>query len=119
MAWCRRFAFFMILWAISTAMSLSARAHPESDAASIPLDPKAPELESWDERRDTSEDPKREPGLINIQRYDGGLAWTGIPSFFMLPLALTPEDLRAGDVDVALLGAPLDIIGHAGRCIRS
>ncbi len=79
--------------------------HPK---ASIPLDPKAPELDTWAEKRDTSEDPKREPGLINIQRYDGGMAWSGIPSFFMLPLALNQEDLRAGEVDVAFLGAPLD-----------
>ena len=59
--------------------------------------------------RDTSKDPKREPGPINIQRTDGGLAFFGIPSFFRLPDALTPEDLKAGKVDVALMGAPVDM----------
>lgn len=48
--------------------------------------------------RDTSKDPKREAGPINIQRLDGGLAYMGIPTFFKLPVALTPEDLKAGKV---------------------
>lgn len=60
--------------------------------------------------RDTSKDPKREPGPINIQRSDGGLAYTGIPTFFKLPVALTPEDLKAGKVDVAFMGAPIDLV---------
>ncbi len=38
----------------------------------------------------------------------GGQGWTGTPTFFMLPVALTPEDLTAGEVDVAIMGAPLD-----------
>jgi agmatinase len=81
---------------------------PAPDAASIPLDPDDPTLNVWQLPRDTSSDPKREPGLIHVQRFEGGPAWTGIPTFFMLPLALTPEDLKAGKVDVAILGAPLD-----------
>ena len=31
----------------------------------------------------------------------------GIPTFFHLPIALTPEDLKAGDVEVAIFGAEL------------
>jgi agmatinase len=81
---------------------------PAPDAASIPLDPDDPTLNVWRLPRDTSSDPKREPGLIHVQRFEGGPAWTGIPTFFMLPLALTPEDLKAAKVDVAILGAPLD-----------
>jgi len=76
--------------------------------ASIPLDADDPYLDAWKQRRDTSNDPKREPGPINIHRYEVGGAWTGIPTFFMLPVALTPEDLKAGGVDVAIVGAPLD-----------
>ena len=30
-------------------------------------------------------------------------------TFFQLPVALTPEDLRAADVDVAIIGAPVDM----------
>src|SRR5258708_37976770 len=33
----------------------------------------------------------------------------GIPTFFNLPVALTPEDLKAGKVDVAIVGAGLDM----------
>lgn len=51
--------------------------------------------------RDTSKDPKREPGPIPVPR--------GIPTFFRAPIAHTPEDLKAGKVDVAFLGAPLDM----------
>ena len=32
----------------------------------------------------------------------------GIPTFFNLPVALTPEDLVAGEVDVAIMGIGLD-----------
>jgi arginase family enzyme len=35
----------------------------------------------------------------------------GIPTFFKLPIALTPEDLKAGDVDVAIIGAHTDMGG--------
>ena len=51
--------------------------------------------------RDTSRDPKREPGPISVPR--------GVPTFFRAPIAHTPEDLKAGKVDVAFLGAPLDM----------
>ena len=47
----------------------------------------------------------REPGPINIQRFPGGMPWVGIPTFFNLPVALTPEDLAAGQVEVAIMGA--------------
>jgi len=104
----RCFGFIVISCAIYLAIPLSVQADPTPSAASIPLDPEDPYLNEWKKRRDTANDPKREPGLIQIQRYDGGNAWAGIPSFFMLPLALNPEDLKAGKVDVALLGAPLD-----------
>jgi len=56
----------------------------------------------------------REPGPINIQRFPGGPGWAGIPTFFKLPIALTPEDLKAGDVDVAIIGAYTDM-GAGGR----
>lgn len=51
--------------------------------------------------RDTSKDPKRDPGPIPVPR--------GIPTFFRAPIAHTPDDLKAGKVDVAFLGAPLDM----------
>ncbi len=81
---------------------------PQEDRAAIPLNPDDPTIDEWKQIRNMADDPKREPGPINIQRFAGGLAWLGIPTFFMLPVALTPEDLTAGEVDVAILGAPLD-----------
>jgi agmatinase len=50
----------------------------------------------------------RPPGPINLNRYDLEFAWQGIPTFMKLPVCLTPEDLRAGGVDVAVGGAPWD-----------
>ena len=47
----------------------------------------------------------------DIQKYDFGWSWFGIPTFFHLPVALTPEDLKAGNVEVAILGAYTDMGG--------
>ena len=53
----------------------------------------------------------REPGIIEI----GRLYNPGVRSFFGLPLALTQEDLRAANVDVAIFGAPVDMgYGYRG-----
>lgn len=76
----------------------------------IPLNTQDPTYDIWKTpRKDLGKG--REPGPINIQRYPGGTGWNGIPSFFRLPIALTPEDLKAGDVDVAMLGAYTDMGG--------
>lgn len=64
----------------------------------------------WKTPVDRSKEPRREPGPIDINRYvvPSG-AYAGIPTFMGLPVAMTPEDLRAGDVDVAVIGAPVDM----------
>lgn len=49
----------------------------------------------------------RAPGPIFVDRYDGE-ATSGIQTFGKLPVCLTPEDLRAGGVEVAVLGVPWD-----------
>lgn len=60
-------------------------------------------------RRDSSRDPVREPGLVNPQRYAGGLMpLSGFPTLLGAPLAFTPDDLRAAAVDVALVGLTVD-----------
>ncbi|WP_433471658.1 agmatinase [Saccharomonospora azurea] len=57
----------------------------------------------------------RDPGPLNVHRNANQPAYVGIPTFMSLPICLTPEDLRAGDVDVAVLGAPVDTsTGHRG-----
>ncbi len=64
-------------------------------------------LELW---RDRNEKPnvKREEGPIDVQRYGWGLDYTGFPTFFKAPIAMTTEDLIAGDVDVAIVGSTTD-----------
>jgi len=64
----------------------------------------------WKQERDKSEDPKREPGPIDLNRYEiNSTAGAGIATFMNWPVALNREDLDAGDVDVAVIGAPLDL----------
>ena len=57
----------------------------------------------------TPRDRSQDPGPINLARSAGQLAYGGIPSFMGVPVCLTQEDLRAGKVDVAILGAPVDM----------
>jgi agmatinase len=59
--------------------------------------------------RDPQDNPKREPGPINIQKTIGGFSHWGIPTFFRQPVALGPEDLKAGKVEVAFMGACVDL----------
>lgn len=64
----------------------------------------------WRLENDRSNDPHREPGPIDLNRYVvNSVAPGGIPSFMRWPVCLTQEDLRAGEVDVAVIGAPLDL----------
>ena len=71
----------------------------------IPLDTDDENRNPWEAMRDRREFPDREPGLIPV-----GRLWApGVKSFFGLPLALTPEDLEAAEVDVAIMGAPIDM----------
>jgi agmatinase len=50
----------------------------------------------------------RPPGPVSVNRRNAEMAWSGIQTFMKLPVCLTPEDLRAGGVDVAIGGAPWD-----------
>lgn len=82
---------------------------PARDKASIPLDAKDPTFNDWKMRRSPAFDTPRQPGPINVQRYVSSGPKQGIPTFFNLPVALTPADLVAGEVDVAIMGAGLDM----------
>ncbi len=70
----------------------------------------------WRQEYDRSNDPKREPGPIELNRYIiNPTAPGGIPTFMRWPVCLTPEDLKAGEIDVAVIGAPLDLsVGQRG-----
>lgn len=71
------------------------------DQEAIPLNTDYPDFNAWLVRRPGSFDPEREAGPIDLPR--------GVPTFAGAPMALTPEDLVAGEVDVAIVGAPLNM----------
>ena len=81
----------------------------EGEKAVIPLDTKDPSYNIWRELRDLSGDPKREPGIINLQKYNFGLSYNAMPTFFHMPVAMSPADLKASKVDIAILGAVTDM----------
>jgi len=86
--------------------------HPGKDMASIPLNTEAPEFNAWKVLRSKAMDPERKPGPFQLSRYAYSQAYVGgggIPTFANAPVALWPEDLVAGKVDVAIVGAPLDM----------
>ncbi len=107
----------VLLLGFATAALAQFDDTPEADEAApaepgakpvIPLNVEDPTYNAWRKRRDDLS-AGREPGPINVQRYPGGMAWQGIPTFFRLPVALVPADLRAGDVDVAIISAHTDM----------
>lgn len=115
---------FTILVMVSTAQAQYFEHDPddpdqnapirEGEKAVIPLDTGDPAYNLWQTPRDDLSEG-REPGLINVQRYHGGAGWFGIPTFFKLPIALTPEDLAVANVDVAIFGAYTDMgAGYRG-----
>jgi agmatinase len=81
--------------------------HADTDPGSIPLNIESETFNAWKIKRPAELNPKREPGPINLNRYVGRSS--GIPTFAGAPIALTPEDLKAGKVDIAIVGAPLDM----------
>ena len=81
----------------------------EGEQPVIPLDKGDPSYDAWRKLRDLGEDPKREPGIINIQKYDWGMSYNAIPTFFNTPVAMSPADLEASKVDIAIMGAVPDM----------
>ena len=91
--------------AMQDVYSLS-RYDENRDTRNIPFNTATPTFNAWRLERPRSMDPDREDGPVALGRYDG---YGGPPTFGNLPLALTKEDLVAGEVDVAILGAPLNM----------
>ena len=98
------------LW-VQAMMEVTAAAvfDAERDAPNIPLDTTSPAFNAWKAIRPRSMDPARADGPIALGRYGSRRGGGGPPTFGGLPLALTQEDLIAGEVDVAILGAPLNM----------
>ena len=74
----------------------------------IPMDIGDPNKDLWKTFREDLQGD-RPPGLINIQRLYGGTGFMGMPTFFQTDVALTPADLEAGNVDVAIMGGLTDM----------
>jgi agmatinase len=79
----------------------------ETDLASIPLNTDSPDFNSWKVKLPPELGPKREPGPIQLSYYANNRG--GIRTFANAPVAIYPEDLVAGKVDIAIVGAPLDM----------
>ncbi|MFD9741798.1 agmatinase [Umezawaea sp. NPDC059074] len=81
--------------------------------------------QEWPHRFRSTINPPREPGPIDLRRNYAQPAYTGIGTFMNVPICLDQADLRAGNVDVAVMGVPLDqSVGHRGaafgpRAIRT
>lgn len=71
------------------------------------LNPDDPTKDMWRTKRANLQGD-RPPGLLNLNRYEFGIASHGIATFLGRPAALTPADLRAAEVEVAMVGASLD-----------
>ena len=102
------FITILIATVLPFTVSFAAEKHEPNIQKVIPLDIADPTLDVWKQKRDDLQ-ADRKPGLINVQRFPGGFGFTGIPTFFRLPIALTPADLKAGDVDVAFIAAYVDM----------
>ncbi len=71
--------------------------------------------DNWKKRRSQGAPGVRQPGPIDLLRYEFQPAYSGIPTFMRLPVCITAEDLRAGKVDAAVVGVPMDAgIGQRG-----
>jgi agmatinase len=95
----------------------------EGEQPVIPLDTKDPSYNAWRTQRDDF-GQNRTQGPIGLQRFPGQ-GWMQMPTFFHQPVAFTPEDLVAGKVDVAILGAFTDMGGgmrgaaHGPNAVRN
>lgn len=117
-------AMASLVWFSTQALAVGVDDTPDSDKERapaahdvkpvIPLDKADPTFDLWKLARDNLREG-REPGPIDVQRFWGGMGFQGIPTFFRLPVALVPEDLEAGQVDVAIMGAHTDMgLGSRG-----
>lgn len=94
-------------WVDAIRTVLDASVYKEGrDLPNIPLNTESEKFNAWRVLRPRSLDPEREEGPISLGRYNG---FGGPQTFGNYPLALSKEDLIAGEVDVAILGAPLNM----------
>jgi formimidoylglutamase len=96
----------------------------EEDTDFPHLNPDDPSIEAWRTPIPNLQGD-RPPGLIHLNRFPIGMAPHGISTFLQRPVALTPADLAAANVDVAMVGAGLDMssgmrgTGFGPRALRA
>ena len=94
-------------WVLALQYAFDADRYVEGrDLPNVPFETDSPRFNAWRLKRPRSMDPPREAGAVPVGRYGG---WGGPPTFGGFPLALTMEDLVAAEVDVAIVGAPLNM----------
>jgi len=80
---------------------------PERDMGAMPLNTTANDFNSGIILPPLLRDETREPGPFSVHRYL--FPESGVPTFAGAKVAIWPEDLVAGDVDVAIVGVPNDM----------
>ncbi|MEM8885412.1 MAG: arginase family protein [Planctomycetota bacterium] len=102
---------------------LVRQAKPESPAPWPHVDPNDPNVERLRADDPTKEiwrqrvQPSGQPGPQSLGRYALQLEPVGIKTFFQQPVAKTPADLKAGNVDVAIFGAPCSALPHSAGSV--
>ena len=80
---------------------------PQRDMGAIPLNTATDEFHNGVIRPELLRDEDREPGPFSVHRYL--FPESGVPTFAGAKVAIWPEDLVAGNVDVAIVGVPNDM----------
>ncbi len=91
---------------IDDLMSIAAemRYDPTRDMGAVPLNLKSKTFNALQTTPAPLREMKREPGPFSVHRYL--FPMSGVPTFGGAPVAIWPEDLVAGNVDVAIVGVP-------------
>ncbi len=91
---------------VNDVMSLAAQMayDPERDMGAIPLNLTTGNFNGSMPTLEPLRDFKREPGPFSVHRYL--FPQSGVPTFGGAKVAIWPEDLVAGNVDVAIIGVP-------------
>ena len=96
---------------------------PQRDMGAIPLNLTANGFNMGIIPPPILRDDTRSPGPFSVHRYL--FPESGVPTFAGAPVAIFPEDLEAGDVDVAIVGIPSDMssgrrdAGNGPRVMRA
>jgi arginase family enzyme len=81
--------------------------NPDRDMGAMPLNTDTPNFRNPVIRPPVLRDENREPGPFGVHRYL--FPESGVPTFAGAKVAIWPEDLIAGNVEVAIIGVPNDM----------